>query len=156
MGAARLRVRDLDRGAGRLRAALGELAEGVELSVGVHADTGALDHRGPSDATVAQVAAGREFGNARNAPSSFLRSTVDEQRARIETSLSAAARRAVKSAIYGSSPEGHVERAFGRVATRWAKTVQRKIRKLKLKDTGQLLESIDGRVNGERVDSGAE
>lgn len=139
-------VRDRDKGGKKLVAALAELARGVHVTVGVHEDAGAEEHRGPSNATVAQVAASQEFrGN------SYLRSTIDEQRPAIERSLAAAARRAVKSAIHGTGTGGEIERAFGRVAARWAKKVQARVRRLGLVASAHLLESIEGRVRGHRV-----
>lgn len=149
----KLRIQDRDRGASRLQAVLDELERGVRVSVGVHEDVGAEPHRGPSEATVVQVAVAQEFGGSKRPPRSWLRATIDEQRAKIESALVAAGRRAAKSAIYGSSPSGHVQRAYGRVGTRFANQVKRAVRRFGLLDTRHLLESIEGRVNGERVDA---
>lgn len=142
----KISVKDNDKGGKKLEAALADLARGVHVTVGVHEDTGAEEHRGPSSATVAQVAAAQEFrGN------SYLRSTLDEQRPQIERSLAAAARSALKSAIHGSGSGGEVERAFGRVAERFAKKVRARVRRLRLVASGHLLEAIEGRVRGQRV-----
>jgi hypothetical protein len=132
----------------RFRAAIADLARGAKITVGVHEDRGAEEHRGPTRATVAQVATAQEFGSRTRAPKSFLRATVDEQRAAIEKALASAGRRAIKSALYGTAESGHVERAFGRVASRVARSVQRRARALELRDTGHLVETIEGRVRG--------
>lgn len=140
------RVVDVDRSA-KLRAALADLEQGVSVTVGIHEDVAEQQHRGPSDATVGEVAAVLEYRTG----SSWLRSTVDESRAQIEKALATAAKRAVKSAIFGTGSGGEVPRHFGRVALRFAKKAASRIRKLGLIDTGHVLESIEGRVRGERV-----
>lgn len=139
-------VRDRDNGYRKLTAALEDLAKGVKVTVGVHADRGAEDHRGPSDASVIDVAVIQEFAGR-----SYLRSTIDESRGAIQKALSAAGQRAIKSAMHGRGGGGEVQRAFGRVATRFARKVQARIRRMKLIATGQLLDSIEGRVNGENI-----
>jgi hypothetical protein len=141
------RIRDVDRGSAKLRAALADLEEGVPVTVGIHEDRASEPHRGPSDATVGDVAAVHEFRSGE----SWLRSTVDESRTQIEKALATAAKRAIKSAIYGSGSGDEVPRHFGRVALRFAKKAARKIAKLRLIDTRHLIESVEGRVRGERV-----
>lgn len=99
-------VRDDDRGARRLEEALDELARDVTLTVGIHEDAGAAPH-GPGGKTIADVAAGVEFGNAERAPRSFVRAPVDERRDELGTQLAAAGARVVG----GES----IDEAFGRV-----------------------------------------
>jgi hypothetical protein len=141
------RIRDVDRGSAKLQAALADLAEGVPVTVGIHEDAASQPHRGPSDATVGEVAAIHEFRSGE----SWLRATVDESRPQIEKALSAAAQRAIKSAIYGRGSGNEVPRHFGRVALRFAKKAAARIRKLGLVDTKHLIESVEGRVRGEHV-----
>lgn len=143
---------DRDRGMARLEAALRDLANPPRVTVGVHEDTGAQEHRGPTRATVATVAGVTEFGSSPTAgPKSFLRSTIDQKRPELEKALSQAAQRALKSAMYGSSDTGHVERALGRVAARAQRLVRATVRRIGLRDTGHLEESIEGRVGGRVV-----
>ena len=139
-------VIDRDRGAAKLTAALADLARGVKITVGVHEDVGAHDHPGRSTADVIDVAVIQEFGG-----NSYLRSTFDEQRGALEKAMSTASQRALKSAHHGRGSGGEVARAFGRVAQRFAKKVQAKIRRMKIVDTGRLEQSIEGRVNGASV-----
>lgn len=144
------KVRDTDRGGLRSRKiaeAVADLEQGVGVTVGIHDDVAAQEHRGPSKATVGQVAEIHEY----RAGESWLRSSIDESRTQIEKALATAARRAIKSAIYGKGTGGEVPRHFGRVALRFAKKAATRIRKLKLIDTGHLFESVEGRVRGERV-----
>lgn len=143
---------DRDRGMRRFEAALRELENPPKVTVGVHADTGAAAHRGPTNADVYTVAAVTEFGVSPTAgPKSYLRSTVDSLRADLEHGLAQAGQRALKSAMYGSAASGHVDRALGRVAARAARAVKATVRRLGLKDTGHLEESIEGRVGGRVV-----
>jgi hypothetical protein len=143
---------DRDRGMSRFEAALRDLESAPKITVGVHADVGAQPHRGPSKADVALVAGVTEFGSSPTAgPTSYLRSTIDGKRAELEKALSSAGQRALKSAMHGSSESGHVERALGRVAARAARAVKATVRRIGLRDTGHLEESIEGRVGGRVV-----
>lgn len=138
-------VRDSDRGARALERALDELVADSKLTVGIHADTGAAEHRGPSRSTVVQVAAAQEFGDARRAPKSFLRATIDEKRSEIERMLANAAGRVLR---------GEDKKAtLGAVASRVAELVRGRLRALGLVASGHLVESIEGRVAGTRVDA---
>lgn len=142
---------DRDRGMARLEAALRDLANPPRVTVGVHADVGAQAHRGRSNASVVGVMAIKEFGSPTEAPKAPLRSAIDAQRPVLEKGLAAAAQRALKSAMYGSSDSDHVARALGRVAARAARAVKANVRRLGLHDTGHLEESIEGRVDGRVV-----
>jgi hypothetical protein len=117
------------------------------VSVGVHMDTGAQEHRGPTKGvSVADVAIMQEFGTRTRAPSPFLRPVIDERVGELRELLSAAGQRAIKSVMYGRGAAGHVVRAFGRVAARSQRLIQSRLRGA-TQDTGHLLESIEGRVN---------
>ena len=64
---------------------------GVVLRVGVFGDNAARAAEGDSGATLGEVAAGHEFLIPAHQPRSWLRATVDEERAAIETNLRRAA-----------------------------------------------------------------
>lgn len=119
------------------------------VTVGVHADTGAQQHRGPTEGvSVADVAIVQEFGTSTRAPSPFLRPVIDARVAELRSLLAAAGQRAIKSVIYGRGGAGHVARAFGAVAARSQRLVQRRLRSMRTGiDTGHLVESIEGRVD---------
>lgn len=136
-------LRRVDQGAiGKLMQAYASLRRGVAISMGVHADVGAQDHRGPTkDVTVADVAVLTEYGS-----SSWLRSTFDGRRDEIRRAMLTAAKRAIKSARFGRGAGGEVERAMGRVAERYAAQMRASAGRLGLSDTGHLRESIEGRV----------
>ena len=143
-------VRQRDRGMSRLIKVLDELeTRPPKVTVGVHWEEGVQDHRGPTHGVdVMDVARILEFGSELRAPVAFLRLTIDARRGELERLLRSAAERAVKSAIYGTAAEGHAVRAFGRVAARSRRIVQRRLQSLGLRDTGHLIESILGKVNG--------
>lgn len=142
-------VVDRDRGMNRLLSALVALERPSRVTIGVHADVGAEAHRGPSNATVAEVATITEFGrNPGTGSTSWLRTTIDEQRPRIEKALADAASRALRVAIDGAAGAGEIDRALGRVGAQIAREVQARVRRLGLVNSGQLLGAIEARVNG--------
>lgn len=139
-------IRQADRGMGRLLEVLDELERGQRVTVGVHADTGAELHRGGSGATVADVAAFAELGTEREAPRSYLRAVIDEQRGRLVEQLQRAGSVAVRSAMRGTSASAAIASAFARVGDLAAASVRRRVRALGLRDTGHLEESIEARL----------
>ena len=139
-------VRQSDRGMGRLLEVLDDLERGQRVTVGVHADTGAERHRGGSGATVADVAAFAELGTEREAPRSYLRSVIDEQRGRLEEHLQRAGAVAFRNAMRGASAPAAIAGAFARVGELAAASVRRRVRVLGLRDTGHLEESIEARL----------
>ena len=136
-------LRRVDQGAiGKLMQAYTSLRRGVSISMGVHADKGAEDHRGASKGvSVADVAVLTEYGSA-----SWLRSTFDGKRDELQRAMFTAAKRALKSARFGRGSGGEVERAMARVAERYAQQMRTQAGRLGLEDTGHLRESIEGRV----------
>ncbi len=143
------RVIDRGRGMQGLYDVLEELEQRPpHVTVGVHLDTGAQPHRGPTEGvTVADVAVMQEFGTSTRRPSPFLRPVIDARVAELRGLLASAGERALRSVVYGRGGAGHVARAFGRVASRTTRLVQRRLRAHGV-GTGHLVESIEGRVNG--------
>lgn len=139
-------VRERDRGMGRLVDVLDELERGHRVTVGVHADTGAEIHRGGSGATVADVAAFAELGTEREAPRSYLRSVIDENRGRLVEQLQRAGAVALRGAMRGASSTAAIAGAFQRVGETAAASVRRRVRALGLRDTGHLEQSIEARL----------
>lgn len=136
-------LRRIDTGAiGKLMAAARSLRAGQRVTVGVHEDRGAEEHRGPSKGvSVVDVAVLTEFG-----PTAWLRPTVDGERDQIQHRLLQAAKRALKSARFGRGTGNEVERAFGRVAEQVAARMRARLRRQGLVATGHLEESVEGRV----------
>lgn len=127
------RVQDRDRGARALLEQLEELERGVMLTVGVHADVGAVEHVG-GHRTIAEVAAATELGTRDEAPRSFVRATIDEAQPRIVAELA----RAGVEVLEGAS----VEEAFGRAG----EVIAGEMRARVPVDTGQTRASIAARV----------
>lgn len=139
-------VRQTDRGMARLYAVLSKLERGAKVTVGVHADTGAAPHRGHSTATVAEVAAFAELGTPTEAPRAPLRGVMDAERGRLEQGLARAGALAIRGALQGTgSADELVRGAVQRVGDQAAQSVRRRIRALRLRDTGHLEESIEAR-----------
>lgn len=153
------RSKIIERGSGMraLYDALDELENRPpRVTVGVHMDTGAKDHRGPTKGvSVADVAIMQEFGSRTRAPNPFLRPVIDERVAELRKLLASAGERALKSVVYGKASAGHVARAFGRVAARSQRLVRRRLLSSRtLVESGHLLESIEGRVNDRVPEAG--
>ncbi len=152
-------VRDIDRGAARLTAALERLASAPpRVTVGVHEEDGSAQHPGSSSATIREVALLSEFGSEHQPPRSFVRATVDDETAATERELAAAAERVARGE--------NVEDAFGRVAVglrdkmraRMSRTVsldeetvRAKGSPTPLEDTGALHDAVRAYVNGTAV-----
>lgn len=118
------------------------------VTVGVHADTGAQTHRGPTEGvTVADVAMFEEFGTSTRRPNAWLRPSIDSHRAELRGLLAGAAQRVLAAALRGSVAPELAARAFDGVAARARSIVQGRLRSLRGGiDTGHLLRSIEGRV----------
>lgn len=130
-----------------LEAVLDRLERAPKVTVGIHADRGAQTHRGGSGATVAEVAAFAELGTETEAPKAFLRSTIDADRKRLEQGLARAGAVAVKNALRGQSADAAIDEALERVGKSAAASVRRTVRRLGLRDTGHVEESIESRVS---------
>lgn len=141
------RIIDRAHGYAHVLEALRDLGRGRSITMGVHEDKGAEEHRSPKRGdTVADVAVLAEFGKGRGeGGTSFVRSVVDTKRTEIQAAIKEAAKRGVKSARFGSGPRGHVARALERVAARYAREMRARLRGVELVDTRHLLESIEGR-----------
>jgi len=131
-------IRDLDHGARVFMARLRGLSEGAKLTMGIHADTGAPAH--PSGGNIANIAGILEMGTLTRGTVSYIRSTIDEQRA------SLAIRLADAGAVVLEKGGGQVE-AFGPVALELANDMQSRVPV----DTGTVRRSIQARVNGTAV-----
>lgn len=138
-------VRDTDRGMGRFLGTLEDLARPRSITVGVHEDVGAEDHPGRSRATKLQVAAAHEFGTAVDQPIAYVRGAADDFDG--ELKLAAAAERALRSAMYGSSDGGHADRAFARVGEQLARAMRRRAPL----ETGATRDAIRVKIDGTTV-----
>lgn len=140
------RVIDRAHGYRQTLEAVADLGRGQSISLGVHEDKGLEEHRGRKRGDlVSDAAVAVEFGAGGG---SFVRSVADTKRTEIQAAIAAAAKRAIKSARFGSGPGGHVGRHLARVATRYAREMQRALRTGGNVDTRHLLESIEGRTSG--------
>lgn len=125
------RLSDVDRGL-RAFVARARGLQGVRVTVGVHADDAARQH--PSGQTVGEVAAYAEMGSDLQAPSGFLRSTIDDQRGALARSLADAG----AEVLGGADPAA----AFGITATALAAEVRARVPV----DTGTVRDAVVGRV----------
>jgi hypothetical protein len=129
-------IRDVDLGLDRFMAQLREL-DGAQLTVGVHADTGAERH--PSGDTVAAVASALELGTEERPPLGWLRTTIDERGSTIGRSLADAGTRVLQ----GEEPA----QALAPLATELALVARARVPV----DTGTVRGAIEARVGGTRV-----
>lgn len=132
-------VRDTDRGASALLKRLRDLDRkgAIKLSVGVHPDVGARPH--PSGGTIGEVASYVELGTNHLAPAGMLRSTIDQQRVTLADRLVEAGANVLRGATIGE--------AFGPMV----RTLVRDVKARTPVDTATVRDSIEGRIDGERV-----
>lgn len=150
--AARIRVKDTDRGAKQRLRSLKTL-KGGEVTVGIHASDGSKPE---GTRTVLEVAIWNEFGTSRIPSRSFLRSWYDDHEKEAEARWKAIMRRVARGALskeqglnqFGLWVVGEIQKRIsqGVPPPNDPKTIARKGSSVPLIDTGQLRSSITHRA----------
>jgi hypothetical protein len=151
-------LKDTDRGWKKLLVTLQQ--QGVALTVGIHEDKGAEQHRGvgKKGATVADVASFNEFGTRRIPSRPFIRAWFDESLQANTARLRTLAKLVVAGKMTTTTMLNRLGLTFraqaqGRIAAGVSppnapSTIQRKGSSKPLIDTGQLKASIDYKIEG--------